>query len=238
MTSLGALALTWLMAAGAATDGEIALRPAMGPYYAALVASGRGNIEATQRQLLLFSARWEKVAKAARTEVPAALRDDPAWGKALDHVAAALQRTRTALRIKDTGGAHAELESIRLRLREVRVHHGLETFDDRLTDFHEAMERLIARISARNEIVLTAADWDAIQPQLGIAERALGATETTVPEPIRNAASWKTGLQAVRNNLTQLDKAVAARDGFAASTAAETLHDRYYDLLLVLSKLG
>ncbi len=238
MHSFAVLALALLVGAAGAADTETVLRPAMGPYYAALVASGRGNIEATQRQLLLFSARWESVGKAARTGVPAVLRDDPGWGKALDHVGAAIARAREALRIKDTGGAHAELESIRLRLREVRLRHGLETFDDRLTDFHEAMERLISHISARNEIVLTASDWDAIQPQLEIARRALDATEASVPANIRQASGWTAGLRAVRSNLAQLDKGVAARDGFAASLAAETLHDRYYDLLLVLSKIG
>jgi hypothetical protein len=238
MKPLAFVALALFVGGQAASDPETALRSAMGSYYAALAASGRGNVEATQRQLVLFEARWAGASKLARTSAPEALRSDPAWAAALDNGAAALGRALAALRIQDAGGAHAELESIRLRLRDVRARHNLETIDDRLTDFHESMERLISRISARNEIVLTESDWEAIGPQIENAKRSLQQIDAAAGSAIRKAAGWTAAFGVVQANLVGLEKAVARRDGFGAATVAERLHDRYYDLLLAISRIG
>jgi hypothetical protein len=236
MNAISLLACLMLAGVGDGQDADAALHPAMGPYYAALVTSAHGNIEATERQLLLFQARWETASKLARTSVPDALRQDPDWGRALDSAVTAATRARAALRVKDTGGAHAELESIRLQLQEVRARHRLETLDDRLTGFHGAMERLISRISARNEIVLESADWEAIAPQVANADRAFQQIDAAASSALKAYAPWNAAFDVVRKELAVLAGAVTKRDGFAASTVGERLHERYYELLLVLAK--
>jgi hypothetical protein len=238
MTSLAFVAVALVLGGQGAADMEAVLRPALGPYYAALAASNHGDVDGTQRQLLLFQARWEGASKLARSSVPDVLRNDPAWGEALDFATSALGRARAALRVGDVGGAHAELESIRLRLREVRASHNMESIDDRLWDFHGAMERLISRISARNEIVLTAADWDSIGPQLEAAKTALTLVDAAAWPALRQSAPWAAAFKIVQTSLGDLDRAVAGRDGFSASKVAGRLHDRYYDLLLALAKIG
>ncbi len=238
MKSLVAVALALVLGGQSAPDADTALRRAMGPYYAALWASSRGNIEATQRQLLLFQASWDTASKVARVSPPEALRADPAWVEALDFGTAALGRARAALRIQDTGGTHAELESIRLRLREVRARHRIESIDDRLTDFHGAMERLISRVSARNEIVLTAADWESIEPHLEAARKFLQEIDAAAWPALKRAAGWVAAFGSVQSSLGELDRAVKQRDGFSASKVAERLHDRYYELLVSISKIG
>ena len=48
---------------------------------------------------------------------------------------------------------HAQLESIRLALREIDARHHRSSVDDALTDFHDAMERMIGHVAGVNEIV-------------------------------------------------------------------------------------
>ena len=237
MAAHAILALVFVLGGAPAADLESVLRPAMGPYYAALAASHHGNIEATQRQLLLFEAHWDVASRQARVVGPEALLADPDWARALDFGTEALGRAKAAMRAKDVHAAHGELESIRLHLREVRARHKLESIDDRLTNFHEALERLVARISEPNEILLTAADWDAIGPQAEAVRALFLQIDANAPPSIRRAAGWGSALTALRGTLADLEAAVAKRNAVASSMAAEQIHNRYLELIVVLSKV-
>jgi len=215
---------------------ETVLRSAMGPYYAALVASSRGNLEATHRQILLFMARWESAARQALTDSPPALLNDAGWTKAIDHASASLYRARDRAVARDAAGAHAELEALRMPLRDIRGRHDLLTLDDRVTDFHDAMERLAARAVGRNEIQLTSADFDALQASLASVRIAWREVETAAASDQKLGEGWKPATLAIGAALDRIADAIGRRDNEETGAAAEAVRERYLELLLVLAR--
>jgi hypothetical protein len=214
---------------------ETVLRSAMGPYYAALASSSRGNVEATHRQVLLFVSRWERAARQARTDAPPELRNDAGWGKAIDDARASLNRARDRAVAGDVAGAHAELEAFRMPLREIRGRHNLLTVDDRVTDFHDAMERLVGRAGGRNEIQLTPADFDGLQAALASAKTAWGEVETAAASEPKLGKDWGPAASAIGAALDRMADAIVRRASGATGAAAETVNERYLELLLVLA---
>ena len=200
-----------LLAAAPAADSTQAIERAMGPYYAALVASSRGSIDATSRHLLVFASRWDVAKREARTSPPRAIGQDPAWPAVLDQVEAAIARAREMVRLHDVAGAHAELETIRLAIREIRARHAALTFDDHLTDYHEAVERLLGHVAGRNEIRLTAKDFAEAGEDLQAARAAWQAVQASAGS-MAGQAAWS---QASRDAATALED---ARKAIAATT--------------------
>jgi hypothetical protein len=219
---------------GAAAPDEFAraVAAAMGPYYAALIASHRGDGESTQRHLSLLTARWERVAKTAP---PEPLRQDPTWPAALDRIRAILARTQALVRARQLERAHLELEGLRLVLRDARGRHGLLVFDDYLTDYHEAMERIVVRASMQNEIVLAEADYGELARDLGRA-RAHWAVVEREAGPIAATAGWPGPARRITELHAALERHVTARDAAAVARDAVALRDAYHDLLAVLAR--
>jgi hypothetical protein len=214
---------------------ETVLRSAMGPYYGALLASSRGNVEATHRQILVFISRWDRAARQARTDSPPALRDDAAWAKAIDAAGNSLNRARDRAVARDVAGAHAELEAFRMPLREIRGRHNLLTLDDRVTDFHDAMERLVGRASGRNEIQLTPADFDALSAALAAAKTAWREVEMAAASEPKLGNDWKPAASSIGAALDRMGDAIARRDGGATGGAAQVVRERYFELLQSLA---
>jgi hypothetical protein len=216
-----------------AADFEKALDAAMGSYYAALVASAQGNNEATQRQLLLAASRWAVV---ARLSVPpsAVLAGDPAWAAAVKSVTGALQRARERAAARDIVAAHAELEAIRHTLYDVRVRHNLLNFDDHLTDFHEAIERLSGHVAGPNEIQLKPKDFADLFEDFEAARNAWQACLASAGG-LTSARAWQIASRDVSASLQEMDRAIASKNGGAAARAATSLKNRYFDLLTAVS---
>lgn len=226
------LAATPLMAASEAFD--TAYRAAMGSYYAALLASARRDADATVRHVMLLSSRWEAVIRISDTDAPAPLRDDPGWRAALARVAAQADRARQLASKRNTAGAHAELEAIRSILHEARTRSGVRMFDDELTEYHEAIERLSGLVGTRNEFRLKAEDFGAIKQQTERAQRAWAAVDVAA-NPVKTQPAWKDASAKTAAALAALEKAVDAQDSASAITAGEQLHAHYFELLAALS---
>ena len=210
------------------------LQAALGPYYAALVASSRGNIDETQRQVLLFASRWEKVAREAPT-APAAYRDDPQWRDLVSQVGNTLQQVRERCRRRDVHGAHAELESIRLTLREIDGRHNQLTVDDYLTDFHDAMERMIGHVGGVNEIVLRPRDFDDIDEDYQAARLAWDKI-TSSAGSLAGSEDWRTAASRIAATLDGIGQHLRSKRPASLVPAIEGLRDKYYALLLAVSK--
>jgi hypothetical protein len=205
------------------------LRAAMAPYYAALLTSARGDGEGTLRHLVVLRARWASV-----QGVPASAR--PAWAAqpVLDGVATRLDRARKTSTSGQIARAHGDLESIRALLRDARRRAGVRTFDDAVTDYHEALERLTGRTGLHNEIELNADDYTAIQEQ--VARAASVWTEIAAGRTPAGNGNWAGLSGATEKALGVLRIATASRDMDATQTAAETLKARYFDLLAILAR--
>lgn len=233
-SALAIVALHWagVLTAALHADFARAVTTAMAPYYAALIASHRGDGESTQRHLTILTARWAQV----ETETPPeALRRDPDWPAALARIRTILARTQALVRARQLEAAHLELEALRLVLREVRGRHDLLVFDDYLTDYHEAMERIAVRASMQNEIVLAEADYAELEKDLA---RARSGWETVEREAGALAATpgWSTAARRIAGLHAELERLLSARDPAAVARAAVELRNAYHDLLVVLSR--
>lgn len=223
--------LAWALAAHA--DFDRALNRAMASYYAALLASHRGDAESTQRHLMILAARWEQVAKM---RPPEPLGADPAWPDALERIRAVLRRSQALVRARQLEAAHLELEGLRLVLREVRGRHGLVVFDDHLTDYHEAMERIAARASMQNEIVLTEADYAELEKDLARARSRWAAVERDAGV-FADTPGWSAAARRVADLHAELARHLGARDRVGLGRAAGDLRLAYHQLLEVLARV-
>ena len=225
--------------AGPATaldSGETACRSAMAPYYAALLASAHGDADGTLRHLILLRSRWEQ-----QSQIP--LPDGCQWlsdvsgGISVAAVVARRIDTARSRLPRDVSGAHAELEAIRLLLRDARARHGLRTFDDALTDYHDALERVESLIGGRNEVALTARDFEAIRDQVKTARASWADVESRRHEVIASA-EWSALSIRTDAALKTISESASGRNANAVHDAAETIKRQYFDLLRVLSRLG
>ena len=227
-------ALALLAGSRPATAGP-AYDQAMGTYYAALVSSARGSIDATNRHLLLLASRWDAASREARHDVPPALAQDPAWATALDKVTALVAKARERARQRDITGAHGDLEEIRDVLHEVRERHGVMVFDDYLTEYHEAVERVMGHAAGVNEIKLKPKDYDDILEDLRAADAAWKEI-TARAGAMGGSSAWAEASRVTAEALASTFKAVDARDGRAVAERLERLKANYFELLLAVSK--
>lgn len=213
-------------------DFTSAMNGAMGPYYAALIASERGDAESTQRNLVILAARWDQV---AREEPPAALKGDPQWRAAVERVAAIIRRSQNLVRARNLQKTHIELEGLRLVLRDARGRHSLLVLDDWLTDYHESMERIAVRASMQNEIVLADADYAEMTKDLARAESLWTNVEREAGQ-VASAPGWADAARRITAAHGELQKLLAKQDPAAVAGTAGQLKEAYHTLLVALAR--
>jgi hypothetical protein len=231
---LGAL-ITVIAGCVLSAEATQSIERAMGPYYAALVASARGNIDATSRHLLLFASRWDTAVREARSAPPKGIGQDPAWHTVLDEVTASIGRARDLVRLRDVASAHAELETIRSAFRDLRGRHNALTFDDHMTDYHEAVERMLGHVAGRNEIRLTARDFADAGEDLQSAQAAWQLVQSTAG-PMTGQPGWTAAVKEAAAALADAAAAIASKNATAAGQSAERVKTTYYDLLLAVAR--
>ena len=235
--ALASTLLALLSVPAQGTDFGNDLQAALGPYYAALLASSRGNIDETQRQVLLFASKWETVARRAPTEAPASLRNDSQWRDPVRQMANTLEGVRERCRKRDMPGAHAELESTRLTLREIDARHNQLSVDDHLTDFHDAMQRMIGHVGGVNEIVLKPKDFDDIGEDYQTARQAWSAVQSSAGS-LGRSEGWRTAAARISVTLVAIGQELgSSRRPRSPLPAIEGLRDQCYTLLLAVSRV-
>lgn len=213
-------------------DFSSAMNAAMAPYYSALIASDRGDAESTHRNLVILSLKWEQV---AREEPPAAIKADPQWPGALERVRRIIERTQELVRARNLDKAHLELEGLRLVLRDMRGRHNLLVLDDRLTDYHESLERIHVRASMQNEIVLADADFAEMSKDLVRAKAYWSAVEREAGT-VAAAPGWAKASGRLHTTHAELEVLLARKDPAAVAQAADRMSAAYHELLEVLAK--
>ncbi len=218
----------------AASDNVDAVcRSAMAPYYAALLASARRDADGTLRHVLLLKSRWDEVTRRPGPDLPMWLRDTATGRPVGTAVAAKIDSARQRLP-RDVSGAHSDLEAIRALLRDARTRHGARTADDAVTDYHQAMERLSSHIGVSNEVALTTNDFTAIREDVERAQSTWRDVESFA-ELAKTVAGWNDVAAATSSVLGTIAKAADRRDATSAQQASQTLKNRYFDLLSILS---
>lgn len=220
-------------AQGPAADTDAVCRAAMAPYYAALLASARGDADGTLRHVLILKSRWDQVTRLAGPDVPVWLHDTATGPPVGAAVATKIESTRQHLP-RNVSAAHSDLEVIRALLRGARTRHGARTMDDAVTDYHEAMERLSSHIGLSNEVALTAKDFMTMADDVERA-RSTWAQVVSFPDLAKPPAGWDDVAAATTSALGTLATAAGHRDATAAQAASQVLRNRYFELLSVLS---
>lgn len=206
----------------------------MPPYYAALLASARGDAEGTVRHVLVLKSRWEDVIRRAGTDAPEWFRQGAKGHPVGAAIAARIESARNLLAKKDVAGAHQELEAVRAILRDARAAGGARTLDDAVTDYHESMERLASHVGSSNEVTLAPADFILIREDVRRTRAAWVDVESfrDFPEP-----SVSHDVAAATTRLLNTIGAASERsDAAVAQRGAVDLKNRYFDLLTLLSR--
>lgn len=234
LLSLSLVALLLLSAPGIPQGADAGWHGAMGPYYAALLASARGDGEGTLRQVILLESRWSQVAREPSPTLPPWLQDDIAGKPLVDAIASRIEAIRRGLP-RDVASAHTDLEKIRTLLRDARARHGSRTFDDAVTDYHDALERLISHTGHANEMALAADDLTTIQRD---ARRASVAWDgvTSTGDGAGRSPGWKDLQTATAQTLSSIEAAATRGDAPATQATVQALKDRYYELLALLAR--
>jgi hypothetical protein len=146
-----------------------------------------------------------------------------------------LQDVRERCRKRDAAGAHAQLESIRLALREIDGRHNVLTVDDYLTDFHDSMQRLIGHVAGLNEIVLKPKDFDDIGENYQAGQQTWKAIEASAGSLARSE-EWRKAVSQVSGTLAAIGRGLQSRRPESLVPAIEGLREQYYTLLLAVSK--
>lgn len=225
--------LPWMPGHGAAQSADVVTRSAMAPYYAALLASARADADGTVRHLIVFESRWSELTRRSKADLPAWLRDTTGGRSVAAAVAAKIAAARQHLP-RNVGAAHAELETVRVLLRDARARHGVRTEDDALTDYHDAIERLASHTGAASEIALTASDFSIIRDDVARARSAWREVES--PRGLAAESGWANVAAGTNAALRAAATAADRQDAQAAQQASGTLKDRYFDLLAILSR--
>jgi hypothetical protein len=217
---------------GRASSFDAACRAVMPPYYAALLASARGNGEATLRQVVILESRWQTLLRLSASDVPAWLHDTVHGQQVAAYIAAKIESARGRLP-RDVSAAHMELEGVRAVLRDARTRHGARTLDDAITDYHEAMERLFSHAGLENEITLTSGDFTIIRDDVRAARSAW--TRATASNGLP-AAPGSTSVTAITTLLTRIGRAADADDAAVLQRTTRELKEAYFDLLAALAR--
>jgi len=235
-----ALAVTAAVPAHAVATGvgdfTASLAAAMTPYYGALVASARGDGESTQRHLVIFRARWAEVLRAQDT-APEALTSDPDWQPTIARIDQFITRAEALVHARNLHDAHREIEGVRLALHALRSRHGLETLDDRLTEYHESMERIVTRASMYNEIVLADADYAELTKDLARAGEFWSMVMQSAG-PLADDPAWQEAAGRSTDVQAELARLIASRDEPKISHAADAMKNAYLDLLNVMARVN
>jgi hypothetical protein len=197
-------------------------------YYAALLGSARGNTEGTLRNVIALSGAWERLAAMDDSNTPKWFHERALKASVRSSIEDAHRHLPRAV-----GEAHAELERIRILLRDARSTRGQPTFDDAVTEYHGAMERLAARIGVRNEIALESADFERIHEDTVRAQSAWAQVTAKAPSSVAGFERVGAGTTAA---LQEILKATAAHDSAAAQHASERLKNDYFDLIAALAR--
>jgi len=213
---------------------DTAYRAAMTSYYAALLASGDGDAEATRRHILLLKARWEAVTRESPSG-PDWVRDVTNGQSPVAKVAALIDDIQQRAASRDMNVVHLDLEGVRVQLRDARARHGVRIIDDALTDYHDTMERLTSRVGLRNEIILRAEDYEAIQVLADRAEAYWKEIEK-LAGPFETLPDWQEAVAGTRDDLATLQHSATAHDGETTQEAGVELKAHYHQLIRALSR--
>jgi hypothetical protein len=206
----------------------------MGPYYAALLSSARGDTDATLRQLLLFEARWSQVTGQRETAQPPWLRAS-ADGQSVGAVVTTAIADARRLLPRDVAEAHVRLESIRGVLRSARTRFGVATVDDAVTDYHDALERLSSHIGERQEVTLVAGDFAIILQDVNTT-RDRWTQLRTFKELSGTLVGWDSMDRTTTNLINAVATAARNNDGLKVQHAGQELKTNYLKLISELSR--
>lgn len=179
------------------------------------------NQEKALQSTELFLAAWGKLTAAYAKEIPEPFAGRTEFTPVLQRSAAVGQEAMALLQGGKVLEAHLALEEIRYLLWEMRVQAGLTTLNDKVNDFHEAMEIVLEGMDEHSATL--AKFGKRYGGWLAIKWEEVASLQPTIQEREIFAAAVAAGRQAIADSR----KAMAADDLPAAKKAAAAIKGAY-----------
>lgn len=214
-----AIAASALIAAGAAVAGPVEDAVALDRVYIpALVLTNQPQkpAAATNEALARLKAAWPKLQGAALSDAAAIAETD-----------AKIRTAEKLLAAESRQAAHDALEGVRIALWKARAAHGIDYYPDRLTAFHEAMEKVVDLAAApafdvaelKRHLAETSALWSRVEDAR--FDAALFGFDA------ERAARLNGLVRKEREILAQLDAGLASGNREAVAAGAKALRGNF-----------
>jgi hypothetical protein len=173
-------------------------------------------------------AAWPALQRAMASHAPDAVHA-AAWQAALRQVSRRLQRGDQAVAAGRWKDAHEALEGVRVDLMTVRQAAGFDYFVDRLTIYHEPMERLALAGLNGTPSALGAAQRAVLERDFAAARAQWHDIERHLPDPVAyrlgtaRHTHFRQGVLAEGVALQRLSDALRSPDNAAVQAAAKGL---------------
>lgn len=238
--TMRAIALTVTVAslsgpAGAAArnDYRAAWAAANVPYKQALQASSLGHSGPARQALSEFRGKWTRF-RDIYAAPPSPFAGDGRWTTDLSAVSGWIGQANRELAAGQSHAAHETLERVRLRWLAMRERHGVVTFGDLLTRFHEPMEKIALTAKGKTAATISTSDLDTVRqtmPDLKRLWAPISAAKASGMAPTALAARQRLILSEA-NAISLLERALRTDDLVGIVEAANRLKPSFAKLYM------
>ncbi|MGB8818536.1 MAG: hypothetical protein WCC66_11510 [Rhizobiaceae bacterium] len=214
--------------AGTVADFEKALQGAYADYRAALFMTNMGKADESSKAVASMSAKWADIEKTWGSSPPPQYADDPKWPETLKSVAEISAKAATEVEAKKLPDAHATLEGIREQISQLHQRNGIQSFSDRMNDYHAAMEEVLAAdITKTDDAALVK-----LHGQAAVLSYLSGQLSAHAPDAAASTPEFQQLNKAVADSVTAFLAAVEAKDAEKLKSAIGALKPAYSKLFL------
>jgi hypothetical protein len=195
-----------------------------GQYKKTLSLTGKkDDIQKAKEMLVQFQESWKKFAALYADDAPVALKFISDYRERINRPLQVAVKAMSFLEAGDYAKAHSVLEEIRYILWDMRIRSGILSLNDRINDFHEAMEIILDKAAAAkspeelNKVGERYGMWLAIKwEEVGLS-KDFGSEEKTFQSALRD------GREAVKH----LNEALSKGDKDMVKKAGGAVKDNY-----------
>lgn len=184
------------------------------PYKMSLYFTGQEEHDAAVAALDQAIAHWDSIYTRFASEPPPPFGKDPGWSDGISTIRGHLVGARDLIQDGQALQAHERLEEIRRILADLRERNGVVALMDRLTRFHDPMERIVHLAATKTTEDLSDAVLDsmaAILPELEAAwDKVAGFPADRIVHGRASGFAWQ--VERETETLITLKEALRKKD--------------------------
>lgn len=218
-----ALAVPAAAQAGPVSDFEKDLRDAYSSYRSALAQTNQNDPGKSAGALQQLEERWNGLMKKWAETPPPHFLDDPKFAETMKEIGRIAGKAKDEIAAAGGAAAHDTLEKIRDLVSEMRLRNGLLTYSDRVNEYHEVMEKAVARDWSK----LDADAFGELRERAAVLTHLAGELQKTAPTSLSKEADFDALAGGVTQSADALLKAARKGDEAAAREALKALKPAY-----------